>query len=107
MIFNSFEFLVFLPIVFLLYWFVFKGKLWLQNLFIVAASYFFYGWWDWRFLILIAFTTLCSWLSGIWIGRTRQEEKKKAKIITAVNITINLLILGVFIPARQREYRPF
>lgn len=96
MIFNSFEFLLFLPVVFLLYWFVFKGKLWLQNLFIVAASYFFYGWWDWRFLLLIAFTSLCSWSSGLLIGKYRQSEVKKAKLFTAANIIVNLLILGIF-----------
>lgn len=96
MIFNSFEFLLFLPVVFLLYWFVFKGKLWIQNLFIVVASYFFYGWWDWRFLILIAFTSLCSWTSGIWIGRYREIALKKARFITTINIFINLLILGTF-----------
>ena len=71
MLFNSFEFAVFLPIVFLLYWFVFdyalrrcKHQLMLQNLFVVVVSYIFYGWWNWRFLILIAITTLCSYLSG-------------------------------------------
>ena len=53
MLFNSFEFMLFLPIVFLLYWFVFKPRR-LQNLFLVVASYVFYGWWDWRFLCLIA-----------------------------------------------------
>ena len=96
MVFNSFEFLVFLPVVFLLYWFVFKRNLKLQNLFIVAASYFFYGWWDWRFLVLIAFTSLCSWVSGLWIGQSRQDNRSKAKAITAANIVINLIILGVF-----------
>ena len=71
MLFNSIEFAVFLPIVFLLYWFVFdyalrrcKHQLMLQNLFVVVVSYIFYGWWNWRFLILIAITTLCSYLSG-------------------------------------------
>ena len=53
MLFNSFEFLIFLPLVFLLYWFVFKPLRW-QNLFVVVASYVFYGWWNWRFLGLIA-----------------------------------------------------
>lgn len=74
MLFNSIEFAVFLPIVFLLYWFVFdyalrrcKHQLLLQNLLIVVASYIFYGWWNWRFLILIAITTLCSFLSGLLI----------------------------------------
>lgn len=51
MLFNSFEFLLFLPIVFLLYWFVFRGRRW-QNLLVVVASYVFYGWWNWRFLVL-------------------------------------------------------
>ena len=64
MLFNSIEFLVFLPTVFLLYWLVLKERRW-QNLLIVAASYLFYGWWDWRFLILIAFTSFCSFLSGL------------------------------------------
>lgn len=59
MLFNSFEFLLFLPVTFLLYWFVFKSLRW-QNLFLVAASYLFYGCWDYRFLCLIAFTTLSA-----------------------------------------------
>ena len=74
MLFNSFEYLIFLPIVFLLYWFVFdsalskcKYQLLLQNLFVVIASYIFYGWWDWRFLILIAISTILSFLSGLGI----------------------------------------
>jgi hypothetical protein len=65
MLFNSISFAVFLPIVFLLYWFIFNRNLRLQNLFIVVASYIFYGWWDWRFLLLIMFTSFCSWISGI------------------------------------------
>ena len=68
MLFNSLEFLLFLPIVFLLYWFVFRGRR-LQNLLIVIASYVFYGWWDWRFLMLIALTSLCSYGSGLLIER--------------------------------------
>ena len=65
MLFNSFVFAVFLPTVFLLYWFVFNRNLRLQNLFLLVASYVFYGWWDWRFLLLIALTSLCSWGSGL------------------------------------------
>ena len=96
MLFNSFEFAIFLPITFILYW-LFNRNLKLQNAFIVAVSYLFYGWWDWRFLILIAFTTFCSYTSGIIIDKaTRKSQNKKAKIISAANITINLLILGVF-----------
>ena len=72
MLFNSIEYLFFLPIVFAIYWLLQK-RLWLQNLFVVFASYVFYGWWDWRFLLLIAFTSLCSWMSGILIERTKTQ----------------------------------
>ncbi|MFI3277846.1 MAG: MBOAT family protein, partial [Rikenellaceae bacterium] len=71
MLFNSLEFLLFLPIVFLLYWFVFNRSLKLQNAFIVVVSYVFYGWWDWRFLILIAFTSACSYFSGLMIEKAQ------------------------------------
>lgn len=83
-----------MPIVFLLYWFVFKSLKW-QNVFIVAASYLFYGWWDWRFLILIAITTFCSFASGILLEKF-EEQRIKQKWISAANIIFNLLILCVF-----------
>ena len=95
MLFNSIEFAVFLPIVFLLYWFVFNRNLKLQNAFVVVASYVFYGWWDWRFLILIAFTSLCSYFAGLLIEKYRNTPKK-AKAVNVINIVINLLILGTF-----------
>lgn len=88
MLFNSFEFLVFLPIVFLLYWFVFKGRQ-AQNMFIVVASYVFYGWWAYRFLVLIFITTLLSYLCGILI----EKYRGKAKWICGTNIAINIGIL--------------
>ena len=101
MLFNSFEFLIFLPIVFLLYWFVFdyamrgcKRQLLWQNLLIVVASYVFYGWWDWRFLILIAITTVLSFLSGIGIEKALTQRGKKAVMIA--NVVVNLGILGVY-----------
>ena len=95
MLFNSIEFTVFLPIVFLLYWFVFNKNLRLQNLFVVAASYVFYGWWDWRFLFLIAFTSLCSYAAGLLIEKYRGAPRK-AKAVNVINIIVNLLILGAF-----------
>ena len=95
MLFNSIEFAIFLPIVFLLYWFVFNRNLRLQNLFVVVASYVFYGWWDWRFLLLIAFTSFCSYASGLLIAKYR-ETPRKAKAVNVVNIVVNLLILGIF-----------
>ena len=105
MLFNSIEFLVFLPIAFAFYWLL-KDRLKLQNAFVVISSYFFYGWWDWRFLILIAFTSACSYASGLLIEKVRTKEnhnenediycKRWTRRITAINIVINLLILGVF-----------
>ena len=101
MLFNSIQFAVFLPIVFLLYWFVFdrfisksKHQLRLQNIFIVVSSYVFYGWWDWRFLLLIAFTSFCSWGSGLLIGKA--QTKKRAKTWMWFNIILNLGILALF-----------
>ena len=101
MLFNSFEFLIFLPIVFLLYWFVFdyamrgcKRQLLWQNLLIVVASYIFYGWWDWRFLVLIAITTVLSFLSGIGVEKAPTQRGKKAVMIA--NVVVNLGILGVY-----------
>ncbi len=95
MLFNSFEFILFLPIVFLLYWFVFKQTK-PQNCLIVVASYIFYGMWDYRFLFLIAFTTLCSFAAGILISKNLDNAKSKAKGICILNAVINLVILGVF-----------
>ena len=102
MLFNSIQFAVFLPIVFLLYWFVFdrfisksEHQLRLQNAFVVVASYVFYGWWDWRFLLLIAFTSFCSWSSGLLIGKA-VDSKKKAKTWMWLNIVLNLGILALF-----------
>ena len=93
MLFNSIEFLVFLPIVFAIYWLL-RNQLKLQNLFVVLASYVFYGWWDWRFLILIAFTSFCSWGSGLLIAKS--HTLKVAKAWTAANIVLNLAILAIF-----------
>ncbi|MBQ6165971.1 MAG: MBOAT family protein [Muribaculaceae bacterium] len=94
MLFNSIEFLLFLPIVFLLYWFVFRGRRW-QNLLVVVASYVFYGWWDWRFLFLIALTSLCSYGSGLLIEHF-EGKRKSQQLVSAANILVNIGILGVF-----------
>ena len=88
MLFNSAEFLIFLPIAFAVYWLLNKQRR-LQNLWIVAASYLFYGWWDLRFLLLIAFTSGLSWLSGVMIGR-------RPKLWLWLSVIVNLAILGLF-----------
>lgn len=100
MLFNSVEFAFFLPLVFLIYWAIGYArindslKLRIQNAFVVIASYVFYGWWDWRFLLLIAFTSFCSWGSGLLIGKAATQNKAKAW--TVANIVINLAILAIF-----------
>ena len=86
--------MLFLPIVFLLYWFVFRSRRW-QNLLIVIASYIFYGWWDWRFLFLIALTSACSYGSGLLLEHY-EGHRRRQRTISALNIILNLCILGVF-----------
>ena len=94
MLFNSFDFAIFLPIVFLLYWFVAQKNLKLQNALIVVASYVFYGWWDWRFLSLIIFSTVVDYLIG---QRLRTEDKQsKRKVLLWTSIIVNLGFLGFF-----------
>jgi alginate O-acetyltransferase complex protein AlgI len=68
LLFNSFTFLIFLPVVFLLYWFVVQKNLKLQNTFLLFASYLFYGWWDWRFLGLIILSSAVDYWCGLKMG---------------------------------------
>ena len=90
MSFVSVSFLCFLPIAFLLYW-TLQRHYRRQNLFLLMASYVFYGWWDWRFLVLILITSLSSFISGLYI------EKSRNKLwYLSANICLNLGILGVF-----------
>ena len=94
MLFNSIDFAIFLPIVFLLYWFVFNRNLKIQNFFVVAASYVFYGWWDWRFLSLILFSTLVDYFVGV--GLSKYENLKTRKFLLLLSISVNLGFLGFF-----------
>lgn len=94
MLFNSIDFALFLPIVFLLYWFVVQNNLKLQNLLIVLASYVFYGWWDWRFLFLIFFSTVVDYTIGVLLSK--EESQIKRRIYLWVSILINLGFLGFF-----------
>jgi alginate O-acetyltransferase complex protein AlgI len=92
MIFNSLDFGIFLPIVFLLYWFVFNKNLKAQNVLIIASSYLFYGWWDWRFLSLILFSSIIDFVVGIKIGRSK--NKKERLVFLWLSILVNLGFLG-------------
>tara|TARA_R110002073_G_scaffold139232_2_gene289314 strand:+ start:85197 stop:86639 length:1443 start_codon:yes stop_codon:yes gene_type:complete len=94
MLFNSIDFAFFLPIIFILYWYVFNRNLKLQNFLIVAASYVFYGWWDWRFLSLILFSTIVDFSIGKALKNTHKEKQRKALLWTS--ILVNLGFLGFF-----------
>ncbi|MEQ8908109.1 MAG: MBOAT family O-acyltransferase [Vicingaceae bacterium] len=92
MLFNSIEFVFFLPIVFALYWLIPSRNLRAQNLLILIASYVFYGWWDWKFLLLILFSTVVDYFIALQIEKT----PKGKKWWLGVSILSNLGILGVF-----------
>ncbi len=94
MLFNSIDFAVFLPIVFGLYWFVLRNRLREQNLLLLLASYVFYGWWDYRFLALILFSTIIDF----WVGRQMHvsSSESKRKQLLWISIFVNLGLLGFF-----------
>lgn len=93
MLFNSFEFLIFLPLVFLLYWFGFSSSLKMQNMLLLGASYFFYGWWSWKFMGLLMLSTALDFAYGYWVA---SPNKQKAKLFLWLSIINNLGVLGVF-----------
>jgi D-alanyl-lipoteichoic acid acyltransferase DltB (MBOAT superfamily) len=93
MLFNSIEFLIFLPVVFLLYWFIFQRNLKIQNVLLLAASYFFYGWWSRKFLGLLFISTLIDYLYGFGVA---SDNRRKAKLFLCLSVINNLGILAVF-----------
>ncbi|MBT8286886.1 MAG: MBOAT family protein [Bacteroidia bacterium] len=94
MLFNSIDFAIFLPIVFFLYWFVTNKWLKVQNILVVVSSYVFYGWWDYRFLALIIFSTIVDYIVGRMLSRT---ESKPARLrLLWVSILVNIGFLGFF-----------
>lgn len=94
MLFNSIGFLFFLPIVFVLYWFVFRKKYQHQNLLLLLASLYFYACWDWRFLFLLMFSIGLDFVSGLQIEKSK--SKKEATFWLTLSIVINLGFLGFF-----------
>jgi len=94
MLFNSLDFAIFLPIFFILYWYVTNRNLQLQNFLIVVASYIFYGWWDWRFLFLIFFSSITDYIIGKYLQIT--EKEKYRKILLWISIVTNIGFLGFF-----------
>jgi alginate O-acetyltransferase complex protein AlgI len=94
MLFNSIEFAIFLPIVFVLYWFVAQKSLRISNALLLVASYVFYGWWDWRFLSLIVFSSIVDYGVGVGLSKTNEINKRKALLF--LSIGVNLGFLGFF-----------
>ena len=94
MLFNSLEFLIFLPTIFCLYWFVFNKSLRVQNLLLLISSYIFYGWWDWRFLSLIFLSTLVDYFIGLKIYNNSDDRIRKFYLW--ISILVNLVLLGFF-----------
>jgi D-alanyl-lipoteichoic acid acyltransferase DltB (MBOAT superfamily) len=94
MLFNSINFAIFLPFVFLFYWLAFNKNAKLQNLFLLVASYFFYAWWDWRYLSLVLLCSATNYVGGLMLMRSEQEKQRK--IILLLCCTISLGVLGLF-----------
>ena len=94
MLFNSLEFAIFLPIIFIVYWFLAYKNLKFQNLLLLSASYFFYAWWDWRFLSLIIFSSSIDYIVGLKLIESTNERKRKILLITS--IFVNIGFLGFF-----------
>ena len=94
MLFNSIEFFLFIVTVFFLYWFVFGRNVRLQNLFLVAASYLFYGWWDWRFLSLILLSSCVDFVIGKLLSTRISVHWRKWLLI--ISLVTNIGILGIF-----------
>ncbi len=94
MLFNSISFAIFLPIVFILYWFVTNKNLKFQNILLLVSSYFFYACWDWRFLFLLIFSTVLDYFTGIKMSEA--ETRNKKRFWFWLSISVNLGFLGVF-----------
>lgn len=94
MLFNSIEFAIFLPLIFVLYWFVLGKNIKYQNILLIAASYFFYGWWDWRFLSLILFSSIIDYSTGRKMAH--ESNQRKRKVLLWISIIVNLGFLGFF-----------
>lgn len=94
MLFNSLNFAIFLPIVFFLYWFVAFKNLRTQNALLLVSSYFFYACWDWRFLLLLFFSTFLDYFTGLKMAEAASNNLKRFWFW--LSISINLGFLGVF-----------
>lgn len=102
MLFNSLEFLIFLPITFILFWIMPKKFKWIV---LLVASYVFYMWWNWKLVFLILFTTLISYLSGILIDKYNDSKKiKRTVLITGLLLCFGVLVFFKYFPFLSSVY---
>lgn len=94
MLFNSIDFAIFLPIIFILYWLIPNHKIKLQNFCVLISSYIFYGWWDYRFLLLIGFSSLMDFLVALKMSKT--DKSSNRKFLVSLSVVVNLGFLGLF-----------
>ena len=95
MLFNSVTFLLFFIVFFILYWAVNnKLNVTARNAFTIVSSYLFYGWWDWRFLSLIAFSSAVDFSIGLALKK--QEKKRLRKVLLYLSVAVNLGLLATF-----------
>lgn len=94
MLFNSINFALFLPIVFIFYWFITNKSYKFQNILLLVSSYFFYACWDWRFLFLLIFSTFLDYYTGLKMTDSRNQNIKKFWFW--LSISINIGFLGIF-----------
>ena len=110
MLFNSIDFAIFFPVFFVLYWIVAK-KLTLRNVLILGASYLFYGWWDWRFLFLIIFSSFVDFFVGKALGETAKKSKRKTLLLMSLISNLGLLVYfkyaNFFIDSFVQSFRFF
>lgn len=91
MLFNSINFALFFSLVFLLYWLMLKKSVKLQNLLLLASSYFFYACWDWRFLFLLLFFTFVGYICGLRISTSPTQRRKKLWLIISLVTSLSIL----------------
>jgi alginate O-acetyltransferase complex protein AlgI len=94
MLFNTFEFAIFFPIIFILYWFFCNKNLKIQNILLLVSSYYFYACWDYRFLFLLFFSTFLDYFTAIKISDSNNEKAKTFWFW--LSISVNLGFLGFF-----------
>src|SRR3972149_3675509 len=88
--FNSWEFLFFLPTA-LIFYYIFSHRA--QNIWLLIASYFFYGWWDWRFLFLILGSTIVDYFAALYIYNRTDQQKRKIGLYASLLMNLGALCI--------------